>query len=98
MSKVFFMLNPFELIIERLSSLESKLFENSKANPALPPIEIIGRKELCNRLAITEPTVIRWERKGKIPSFNIGSSVRYNWHHVISVLEAKTKGGVHQHG
>ena len=88
MSKVFFMLNPFDLIIERLSSLESKLSE-TKAHPALPPIEIIGRKELCNRLAITEPTVIRWERKGKIPSFNIGSSVRYNWHHVISVLEGK---------
>ena len=92
------MLNPFDLIIERLNSLESKLSENSKANPVLPPIEIIGRNELCKRLDITEPTAIRWEKKNKIPCFRIGSNVRYNWQSVINQLEGKTKGGVNYHG
>ena len=49
--------------------------------------EIIDREELCKRLAITSPTVIRWEKKGKIPRLSIGSSIRYNWHAVIEALE-----------
>jgi hypothetical protein len=49
--------------------------------------EIINRDELCKRLDITEPTAIRWEKKGKIPCFRIGSNVRYNWPKVIEALE-----------
>ncbi len=48
--------------------------------------EIIDRDELCKRLAITEPTAIRWEKKGKIPTLRIGSCVRYNWQLVIQSL------------
>ena len=91
------MQNPFDVIIEKLNSLESKFNEVGKKTFTLP-LEIIGRCELCKRLGITEPTVIRWEKKGKIPSFHIGSSVRYNWHEVINSLEGKTKGGVNYHG
>ena len=53
------------------------------------PTEIICRSVLCERLAITVPTAIRWEKKGKIPCFRIGSSVRYNWQKVIEKLEGK---------
>ena len=57
--------------------------------------EIIDREELCKRLAVTSPTVIRWEKKGKIPRLMIGSSIRYNWPAVIEALEsqANKKGG-----
>jgi len=51
-----------------------------------PQLEIIDRDELCKRLAITEPTAIRWEKKGKIPTLRIGSCVRYNWQMVIQSL------------
>ena len=53
--------------------------------------EIIDRAELCKRLAITQPTCIRWEKKNKIPCFRIGSSVRYNWATVIQTLENKKR-------
>lgn len=86
------MQNPFDVIIERLNDLESK-FAEPKTVAITLPIEIINRGELCKRLAITEPTAIRWEKKGKIPCFRIGSNVRYNWHNVINVLEGKNKGG-----
>lgn len=49
--------------------------------------EIIDRAELCKRLDISEPTVIRWEGKGKIPSLRVGDRVRYNWHKVLKALE-----------
>ena len=89
--------NPFELINTRLIAIESLL---TKPLDAIvnEPAEIINRIELCKRLDITEPTAIRWEKKGKIPSFRIGSNVRYNWINVISQLEGKTKGGVNYHG
>ena len=82
------MLNPFDVIIEKLNLLESKLSETNTGE-IVPAAEIIDRTELCKRLAITEPTAIRWEKKGKIPCFRIGSSVRYNWHTVIETLEGK---------
>ena len=52
-------------------------------------IEIIDTKELCKRLNITEPTVIRWRKKGLVPFLNIGSSVRFNYENVLHALEVK---------
>jgi hypothetical protein len=91
--KDFFMQNPFDVIIEKLESLESKLNQPS-ALIAIPQAEIIDRVELCKRLSITTPTAMRWEKKGKIPYFRLGSNVRYNWTNVINTLEGKTKGGI----
>jgi predicted DNA-binding transcriptional regulator AlpA len=54
--------------------------------------EIIDREELCRRLNITEPTVIRLEKKGKIPRMEIGTAIRYDWNKVVAALQAD-KGG-----
>jgi excisionase family DNA binding protein len=77
--------NPFELICEKLDGLQQQI--SSFSPQAIPPAEIIDRRELRKRLNVTEPTIIRWERKGKIPSIRIGSNVRYNWQSVIRALE-----------
>ena len=82
------MINPFQEILDRLAGLENKIAANISVNE-IPQKEIIDRKELCKRLAITEPTAIRWEKKKKIPCFRIGSSVRYNWQTVMETLEKK---------
>ena len=91
------MQNPFDVINEKLDRLETRFSETNSTTP-IRQTEIIGRNELCSRLDITEPTAIRWEKKGKIPCFRIGSNVRYNWQTVINALEGKTKGGVNYHG
>lgn len=82
--------NPFiKPIIDKMTSIENRLSE-FPCKPFEPvSIEIIDRKELCKRLQITVPTAIRWGNKGSIPSFTIGSSVRYNWPRVIETLESK---------
>ena len=77
--------NPFDAIIEHLNNLEEKVTAIGNL-PHTQKIEIINREELCKRLDITEPTAITWEKKGKIPSFRIGSNVRYNWPLVIEAL------------
>ena len=51
----------------------------------------INTKELINFLDITEPTLIRWRKKGKIPFMQIGSAVRFNLPAVVAALEVKKK-------
>lgn len=82
------MLNPFDVLLERFDGLEEKISSFTTGAIPLQP-EIINREELCKRLDITEPTAIRWEKKGTIPSFRIGSNVRYNWPKVVEALESQ---------
>jgi excisionase family DNA binding protein len=56
-----------------------------------PPITT---KQLCQFLGITEPTVIRWRKKGKIPYIQIGSALRYDKEAVLLALSENKKGGI----
>jgi len=60
----------------------------SKESPANsePPITT---KELISFLNITEPTLIRWRKRGKIPFLKIGSRVLYQKSAVIAAIENK---------
>jgi excisionase family DNA binding protein len=51
----------------------------------------VTTKQLCEFLGVTEPTIIRWRKKGKIPFLQIGSSIRFNLSAVVSALEVKKK-------
>lgn len=53
----------------------------------------VNQQALCQFLGITEPTVIRWRKKGKIPFLQIGSRILYQRNKVIEALENK-KGAV----
>ena len=67
---------------------------NIKLGDSDDGIEIIDTKELCERLRITQQSVIRWRHKGKIPFLLIGSTVRFNFPAVVKALEvSKKKGG-----
>lgn len=50
-------------------------------------VEIIEGKTLIERLIISEPTLIRWRQKGKIPYLTIGSAIRYDWFKVLEAIE-----------
>ena len=49
----------------------------------------INQQALCQFLGITEPTVIRYRKKGKIPFLQIGNRILYQKDKVISALENK---------
>lgn len=53
------------------------------------PVEVINSATLMERLDISEPTLIRWRQKGKIPFMQIGTAVRYDWYKVLAELEVK---------
>lgn len=78
--------NPFQVIFEELTEIKQLLYTLNNTAPA-KQVEIIDRKELMKRLNITEPTAIRWGKKGTIPELHIGSNVRYNWPAVVLALE-----------
>lgn len=79
-----------------INSAVQSAFNNLKvaANPESPqaaekPITV---KELCNFLRVTEATVLRWRKKGKIPFMQLGSRVLFNKSAVIKALENKKRG------
>jgi len=49
------------------------------------------QKELCEFLSLSEPTIISWRNKGKIPYMQIGSAIRYDSDAVIKALEVNQK-------
>jgi len=61
--------------------------------PQKPEAVIKSQIEMCSFLGITEPTIIRWRKKGKIPFLQIGSSIRYDLNAVIDALTVGKKKG-----
>lgn len=83
-------LTPDELTAIIKAALSEMLGQQTAAPEG--KVEIIDRKELCKRLAITEPTIIRLEKKRKIPRLEIGTAIRYDYKSVVNALQAN-KGG-----
>jgi excisionase family DNA binding protein len=78
--------NPFYQISIQLQEIQNKL-NGFNINSPPDKLEIITQDELCKRLMISKPTVIRLVKKKKIPEIRIGSLVRYNYQSVIKALE-----------
>lgn len=53
----------------------------------------VNTKEICSFLDVTEPTLIRWRKKGKIPFLQVGSRILYQKAAVLAALQNK-KGAV----
>ncbi len=80
------MSNPFDTIMAELAEIKQAVATIPQAKAAAP-VEIINAEEICKRLAISGPTLIKWRNKKKIPFIHIGSAIRYNWPKVIEALE-----------
>lgn len=77
--------NSVRVAFEKLNTASHQLAVSKNEKP-------INTKELLTFLDITEPTLIRWRSKGKIPFLKIGSRILYQKTEVIRALENK-KGG-----
>ena len=86
------MSNPFEMIDVRLSTIESLLISLKHGLPIPPHVDNeqpVTVKEICSFLGVTEPTVIRWRKKGKIPFMQVGSRVLFQKSAVLEALQNK---------
>ena len=82
------MVNPFEEINNQLLEIKTLLSTNSGNTITQPSIEPPATtEELCKFLRISEPTIIRLKKKGKIPFLEIGGSIRFDKAAVIKAFE-----------
>jgi len=49
----------------------------------------VTAKELSQFLSISQPTLIRWRKKGKIPYLKLGGRILYQKSAVITAIESK---------
>lgn len=84
-------MSDLDVILARLKEIDTKVSGLSPAVLPTPP-EIIDSKILCERLFISEPTLIKWRNKKKIPFIKLDGVIRYNWVSVVSELEKPKRG------
>lgn len=81
-----------EYINEAVQKAFDKLivnYDKSHLNSAVEkPVTV---KELCGFLGVTEATIIRWRKKGKIPFMKIGSRILFQKSAVLKSLEVNIK-------
>lgn len=53
--------------------------------------KLITTKQLMTKLQLSEPSIIRYRKKGTIPYFRIGNVIRYDYEKVLKSLEQKGK-------
>lgn len=79
-------MNTIEIIQQKLDAMSKQL--HALANTEAPINNtLIDRDELRKRLHLSEPTIIRWERKKRIPVIRLGRRVRYDWNEVVEHLK-----------
>jgi hypothetical protein len=70
-------------LFTRIDELEERLMKREAVEFTRP----VTQRELCRHYRISPPTVIKWEKKGLIPSEGIGKAKRYDLKKVQQALE-----------
>lgn len=79
-----------QLSIEQLQHLINDAvkfgFENTK--PTQPePTNLLTRKQVCQLLTITPPTLHEWTKNGTLTAYKVGTRVRYKQIDVLNTLK-----------
>lgn len=53
--------------------------------------ELLNTKQLTDKLQVSEITLYKWRREGKLPFHRINRNIYYKWNEVVSVLEGMEK-------
>lgn len=72
----------------------AKGMENTK--PTQPePTHLLTRKQVCELLNITPPTLNEWSKNGTVTAYKVGTRVRYKHNEVLNTLQRvqRTKKG-----
>lgn len=87
--------NPFEVILEKLNSIEKAIKRLSTPNKNEDDI-LLSRVETCELLKINFSTLWKHTKSGKLTSYGIGNRVFYKkaeiLKNIIKIKRIKTKG------
>ena len=81
-----------EMVRKALETIsEVRSYQAGQKEPETALKSLISMKDLCKRLDLSEPSVRKLIRKGKIKSIRVGNNIRFDPNEVIGNL--KTEGG-----
>lgn len=82
-------INPFQVLNNKLESLEKKIDALTKIDASEPnQKDLLTRKETADLLQINLATLWRWTRKGKLKSYGIGNRVYYNRSEIMDSIKS----------
>jgi len=58
--------------------------------------QILTTKELCEYLKLTEVTIYKYAKEGKIPGFRVGSRWRFDKDQIDEFLKSKEEGNTYK--
>jgi excisionase family DNA binding protein len=80
--------NPFQVLLDELSSIQSKIDELKKSlsqSTKIPPEEVfLTQKETAQLLGVSTVTLWAWERKNLLKSYRIGNLKRYKKSEILA--------------
>ena len=90
MSMQNFILSPvtFEQLQNMVSDAVKQGIEQVKPNtPQSEPNELLTRKQVCELLNITAPTLHVWTKEGRVTAYHINTRVRFKRSEVMDTLQ-----------
>ena len=79
-------LSPEEFKRDLLKSIEETLLKSKEQKKPEETLELLNTKEVAIILRISEQTVKRWAKDGKLPSYGMGNRVYYKRHEIEACL------------
>lgn len=80
--------NPFDILLEEISSIKAQIADLKKANPQtpeLPPSDVfLTQKETADLLGVSTVTIWTWEGKGILKSYRIGNLKRFKKSEILA--------------
>jgi len=73
-------------IVDELEPKFSQIEKSIKDLKPKPEAEFLSRKEVCEKLKITEPTLWRLQKSGKIPFVKIGRRILFEKQAVLNSI------------
>lgn len=68
-----------------------EVVKGQKSSDQTPKTELLNRNEVAKLLQISLPTLNAWSKAGRIPSYRIGSRIRYKKNEVLDSLNVVGK-------
>lgn len=78
------------LSIEQLQTLINDAVKSGieTTKPTQPePTQLLTRKQVCELLNITPPTLHEWTKNGTVTAYKVGTRVRYKYNDVLNTLQ-----------
>ncbi|WP_158975604.1 helix-turn-helix domain-containing protein [Cellulophaga sp. L1A9] len=86
--------NPFQILDQKITSLEAILIEIRgvvKPPEVVEPIKYLTREDVANLLQINVSSVFNWTKKGTLKSYQLEGRIYYKLHEIEEAMTSLQK-------